>query len=84
MYFMDVFLEGLPNVLTNISYDFLNSQDGYFIRVEIIKLNKHLYFPLTSKSNEETGVRDFINEMENGIIYIDNIGLADLITFHKA
>ena len=42
MYFMDGLLEGLPNLLTNISYDFLKSQDGYFIRIRIVKLNKHL------------------------------------------
>ena len=33
----------------------------YFIRIIIIKLNKHLDFPLTSKINED-GVRDFINK----------------------
>ena len=42
MYFMDGLLKGLPQVLNNTSYDFLNSQDGYFIRIKIIKLNKHL------------------------------------------
>ena len=29
-------------------------------------------FPLTSKMNEG-GVRDFINDMENGIIYMDKV-----------
>ena len=47
-------------------------------------MNKHLYFPLTSKRNEETGVRDFINEMDNQVIYVDKVGLEDLITFHEA
>ena len=83
MYFMDGLLEGLPKLLNNLSYDFLKSQDGYFIRI-IIKLNKHLYFPLTSKINEETGVRCVINEMEHDIIYIDKCGLEDLITCHEA
>ena len=45
-------------------------------------MNKHLDFPLTSKINEGTGVRDFTNEMDNDIIYIDKVGLEDLITFH--
>ena len=40
-------------------------------------------YPLTSKINEE-GVRDFTNCMENEIIYIDKVGLEDLITFHDA
>ena len=47
-------------------------------------MNKHLDFPLTSKINEETGIRDFINEMDNNIIYIDKVGWEDLITFHEA
>ena len=29
MYVMTCCLEGLPKVLTNLSYDFLKSQDGY-------------------------------------------------------
>ena len=74
MYKMDGLLEGKPNVLRNTSYEFLKQQDGHFIRIKIIKLNKHLDFPLTNKVNEETGVRDFINEMDNDIIYIDKVG----------
>ena len=69
MYKMDGLLEGKPKVLRNTSYEFVKQQDGYFIRIKIIKLNKYLYFPLTSKLNEETGVRDFINEMDNDSIY---------------
>ena len=47
------FLIGLPKVLTDTSYDFIKQQDGYFIRIKSIKLNKHVDFPLTSKINEE-------------------------------
>ena len=84
MYKMSCFLEGKPKVLRNTSYEFLKQQDGYFIRVKTFKLNKHVYFPLTSKIDEDTGVRDFINEMDNDIIYIDKVGFEDLITFHEA
>ena len=66
---MDGFLKTLPKLLTNLSHDFLISQDGYVIRIEIIRSNKQLYFPLTSKINEE-GVRNFINDMEREHIYI--------------
>ena len=83
MYFMDGFLKGLPQILNNTSYDFLKSQDGHFIRIKIIKLNRHLDFPLTSKIKED-GVRDFINNMEHAILYIDKVGLEDLTTFHEA
>ena len=74
---------GLPKALTNLSYDFLQSQDGYCIRIITIQLSKHLDSPLTPKINED-GVRDFINDMEHEIIYIDKAGLEDLITFHEA
>ena len=57
------FLIRLPKVLTTLSHSFLKSQDGYFIRVKIIKLSKHLDSPLASKTNED-GVGDFRNDME--------------------
>ena len=78
------FLMGLPNALANTYYDVLNSQDGYAVRFRITKLNKHLDGPLTNKMNEETGVRDVINEVENEITCIDKAGLEDLITLHDA
>ena len=78
-----VFLTGLPKALTNISYDFLKSQDEYLIRAKVIKLNEYLDFPLTSKINED-GVRDSANDMGNGIIYTDKVGLQGLVTFHEA
>ena len=79
MYFMEGFLKGLPNVLSDASYEFLKQQYGYFVRVKTIKTNKHLDFPLTSKLNEQSGVREFINEMGNGIIYIDKFGLEEMV-----
>ena len=35
MYYMDGFLEGKPNILRNTSYEFLNQQGEYFIRIQI-------------------------------------------------
>ena len=81
---MDGLSEDKPKVIPDKSYEFLKQQDGYFARIKSTKLNKHLDFPLTPKLNEESGVRDFINEMDNGIIYIDKVGLEGLITFHEA
>ena len=40
-------------------------------------------FPLTSKMNEDC-VRDFINDMEDGIMYIDKVGLEEMIEYHIA
>ena len=39
MYFMEGFVKGLPNALSDTSYEFLKQQDGYFVRTQIIKLN---------------------------------------------
>ena len=72
MHYMDGLLEDKPKVLYDKSYDFLKQQDGFFARTKVIKLNKHLEFPLKSKLNEDSGVRYFINGMDNGIIYIDS------------
>ena len=84
MHYIDGLLEDKPKVLIYKSYDFLKQQDGYFVRIKIIKLNKHLVSPLTPKINEDSGARDFINEMDNGIVYIDKVVLEDIITFHEA
>ena len=84
MYFMEGLLKGLPNVLSDTSFEFLKQQDGYFVRLKIIKFNRRLDFPLPSELNEESGVREFINEMDNGITYIDKVGLEELIEYHKA
>ena len=82
MYFMDGFLQGLPKLLQNKSYDFPKEQYGQFIRINN-RLDTHLYFPLTSKINED-GVRDFTNDMSNEVIYIDKVGLEYCVTFHGA
>ena len=84
MHFMDGLLEDKPKVLIYKSYGFLKQQDGYPVSTKIIKLSKHLGFPLASKLNEDSGVRDCINEMDNGIIYIDKVGLEELATYHEA
>ena len=68
MYFMKGFLKGVPKILNDTSYEFLKQQDGYFVRIKITKLNKHLDFPLTIKINEESGVIDFTDDMDNEIV----------------
>ena len=82
MHFMDGFLEDKPKVINDRSYEFLKQQDVYYIRIRTIKLNKHLDFPLTSEIHEN-GVRYFINDIENCIIYVDKVGL-ELISYYEA
>ena len=74
MWYMYGFLEGCPKVVTSIYYDFSKGQGVYFIRINIISLHKHSDFPLTSKIDED-GVRNFTNNMEHDIIYIDKVGV---------
>ena len=77
VYYMDAFLEGLPNALTNLSYESLKQQDGYCISIKTIRLHKHSNFPLPSKIDED-GVRNFTHDMDSQIKFTDKTGLEDL------
>mgnify|MGYP001593031573 CR=1 FL=1 len=80
MHRMEGLLMGKPKVITNLSYDFLKSVTGYFVEIEILDICKKRHFPLISRVNE-SGVRDFTNEIRGKGIYVDKQGLQDLIEF---
>ena len=48
---LDGFLKGKPNVLKDLSMDFLNSCDGYFIEIKITKIGKRRAFPIRNFRN---------------------------------
>jgi len=73
------FLKGKPKVW-NPTVD-LEKVDGYFIQIEITKLNKRQRFPLASKI--DNGVRTFTNNLVGQKIYIDKIALEDLVKFQE-
>jgi len=75
---MGGYLKGKPKIITNLSYDFLKMQDGYFVEILITSVNKQYKFPLMSKIGE---VREFTNDMANETIVVDKFTLEDLITF---
>lgn len=77
---MDGFLKGKPKVLTNLTYDFLKQQDGYFVDIRITGVGVHRKFPLMSFKNEN-GVRMFTNDMVGKIVRVDRYTLEDLIQF---
>ena len=79
---MQGYLKWTPKVLTNLTYDFLKNQDGYFVQIIIKKVNKHREFPLLSKYSDN-GVRIFSNEVVGETIYIDKTGLEDAIHFQE-
>ena len=74
------FLKGKPKVLKDLSMDFLNSCDGYFIEIKITKIGKKRAFPITNFKNGN-GVRLFTNDCEGRTMYVDKITLEDLIEF---
>ena len=74
------YLKGLPKILTELNYEFLQKCDGYFVEIKIIEVNKHYKFPLMSKIGE---VREFTNDMVNEILVVDKTTLEDLIQFQK-
>jgi len=82
MYFMGGLLEGKPNALQDTSYVSLKPQDGYSIRIKTIKLSNNVHFPGTSRINAD-GVRHFMNDKGNGVIYIGRAGLEGVTTFHE-
>ena len=53
------------------------------LELNMMKLHKHLNFPLKRKIDDD-GVRNFTNNMGNGITYIDKTGLEDLVEFQTA
>ena len=76
------YLKGKPKILKSTNYEDIKNYDGYFLEVKIIKVNKHLSFPLLSYINKK-GIRNFTNEMEGKTVYLDKISLEDAIKFQE-
>lgn len=93
------YLKGSPKVLEKhqLNKDFLDSIDGYFIQINLKKVNKHLDFPTISYIDRK-GVRIFSNNMietytnkkgeiieidHRKNIIIDKIAFEDLLEFHE-
>lgn len=79
---MPGFLKGLPKVLANLTYEFLQQQDGYFVEVLVQSVGINRKFPLMSQVNDK-GVRMFDNSMVGQIIRVDKTTLEDLIEFQQ-
>lgn len=80
---MDGFLKGLPKIITNLDYNSIKNYDGYFIQIRIKNIGIRRKFPLCSYVDDGTDVRNFTNDLEGRIIYIDKTGLEDLINFQN-
>lgn len=78
---MLAYLKGTPEIIKEgTTYDDIKNYDGYFIKINITKINKKLNFPMLSKKNED-GTRIFKDEI--GDYYVDKIMLEDLIRHQK-
>jgi hypothetical protein len=82
MYRMDGFLKGSPKIIENLSYDWLQQQDGYFVDIVIKSVGIHRRFPLMSYMTE-AGVRNFTNDMIGRTMRVDKYTLEDLIKFQQ-
>ena len=81
MFRMDGFLKGSPKVLKDLSYEFLQKQDGYFVDIVIKSVGVPRKFPLMSYMND--GVRNFTNDMIGKTMRVDRYTLEDLIQFQS-
>jgi hypothetical protein len=81
---MPGFLKGCPKVIPDdcLSYDWLKTQDGYFVDVVIKSVGINRDFPLISAKNDD-GIRMFSNDMVSKTIRVDKTTLEDLIEFQK-
>lgn len=76
------YLIGKPKVLSNLTYDFLQKCDGYFVEIVINSVGIQRTFPLMSyKTND--GIRLWTNETIDKTLFVDKIQLEDLIQFQK-
>ena len=78
---MKGFLKGAPKVIENFN-NIKNTADGYFIQLKIKKVNKNYHFPLASILTDK-GIRNFTNDLEGHIIFLDKTGLEDCEKFMK-
>lgn len=76
-------LKGKPKILQSNQLDmcFLNSVDGYFVKIMVKNVSKHRGFSLLSEVQSKSGVRLFHNYMEGKTMYVDKTTLEDMINF---
>ena len=82
IYRLGGYLKGLPKILKELNYDFLQKQDGYFVEIVIYKVGIEREFPLLSIIGDN-GVRNFTNNITYDSFWVDKIQLEDLIEFQK-
>ena len=87
-------LKGIPKPIVGSNYEkmfleecktsntILNNRfDAYFVKIRITKVGKYRAFPVASAYRN--GIRDWSNNLEEAVIYCDNLSLDDFIEFQK-
>lgn len=78
------YLKGTPKVIpkNKLNLKFLQTTDGFFIRIKLKQVRIRRKFPLLSFVNSK-GVREFTNDFDetNNIIFMNKISIEDLMTF---
>ena len=80
---LDGYLKGVPRVIhdNQKNMSFLDSCDGYFVKIKISKVGIRRKFPCISYINKD-GIRTWTNDPED-FVYVGKIGLEDLIRFQQ-
>ena len=74
------YLKGKPKVLSDLTYQALQTYDGYFVEIVIKSVGIKREFPLMSYITESK-TRHFTNDMEGKTMYVDKFMLEDMIEF---
>ena len=83
---MPGFLKGKPKVIKDANFFdewVKDNADGYFVCARIKSIKKHYKFPCVSVKTE-SGIRDFTNDLEGQIVYLDKVGMEDFLHYHQA
>jgi len=78
---MKGFLKGKPKVITSKEHFewCLDHASGFFVCVKVKKIKEKRKFPCVSLMGE--GVRNFTNDLEGYVVYLDKIGLEDFVKY---
>ena len=84
-YRMEGFLKGKPKVIPDgdCNDDFLQKQDGYFIKIKITKVGKEYHIPCMSYVDPKNHIRNWTNNMVGKTCYVDKTTLEDWKTFQQ-
>ncbi len=77
------YLKGAPKLITTTDYNELKAvSSGFYVRAKVLKVGIKRDFPLLSKINEK-GIREFTNDLQGEVVYIDNVSMEDAMNFQQ-